>query len=64
MKNRPNIGNVFQWTTVGIALGVMYDVITKLSNPLVINKHIGIAILFICIGLLISSLGNLFKKGD
>lgn len=25
MKNRPNIGNVFQWTTVGIALGVMYD---------------------------------------
>jgi hypothetical protein len=64
MKNRPNIGNVFQWATVGIALCVMYDVINKLSNPLVINKHIDIAILFICIGLLISSLGNLFKKGD
>ena len=64
MKNRPNIGNMFQWTTVGIALGVMYDAITKLSNPLSINKHINIAILFICIGLLISLLGNLFKKGD
>lgn len=64
MKNRPNIGNVFQWATVGIALGVMYDVINKLSNPLITNKHTGIAIFFVCIGLLISALGNLFKKGD